>query len=296
LKVFRHSLSGQEKTALIDIAARASDLVPDRPILASAILRAQELPDAERQFNIDFDPVAFHSLEKALTAALEDEDSSPLFLLDDLPLGINPVAVTLAVGSMLGGVREYLGHGAPVVEVADHAEIMNARPSSDNNLEFQLHTDMTFYPHPPTHVLFYMLEPAADGGASVFCDAQSILERLPGWAIDELRKPVRFPAPPHLPSGEPQYHPILIQENERRTSIRFRRDGLEALSETQAQALELWTRELDANQFELQLRAGELSVFSNVYMLHGRRAFRNACNGSQRRALRAYCNFHESKR
>jgi alpha-ketoglutarate-dependent taurine dioxygenase len=213
-----------------------------------------------------------------------------VLLIQNLPIEHNAAALMLLVGSLLGEVVEYAGHGAPVVEIADRGKIVDHRPSSDNALGFGLHTDLSFYITPPEFVAFMMLEQGV-GGNSLFCDPAKALETLPDWAITALQAPFKFPPSVHRPDMGPQFFPVLHRPGTSAFNIRFRRDGLEAQNPEQEAALHAFERAIDSQAREISLAPGELTLFSNDRLLHGRRRFRDEPTvGRRRRALRAYVN------
>jgi hypothetical protein len=220
---------------------------------------------------------------------LRREDIDVL-ILEGLPIETNPSALLMLVGSFVSEVREYLGHGAAIIEISDKSKIEELRPSSDNNLHFDLHTDMSFYPEPPSFVCFLMLRTAESGGESIFCHVDTLVGSLSPRAIATLQQAWLFPAPTHRPHDRPQLFPILTYDEEGRARMRYRRDGLEPANADQANAFEELERVASRHTVEIKLRPAEMAIFSNTRLLHGRRAFMDqhgSCN--VRSALRAYC-------
>ena len=148
----------------------------------------------------------------------------------------------------------------------------------------------------PSTVYFLVVNPASDGGASMFCDAHDVLNTLSPETISALTTPYRFPAPPHRPDKAPLDAPILECHRGMRPSVRYRRDGLELLGtpaqrDRQSKALEEFEKAIEANTVTLKLKSGELAIWRNRQILHGREAFKDSTKNTKqakRLALRTY--------
>ncbi len=296
MNIWRYPLTGVEIGALERLLGHVHAMQPDDALQPApgvpTLYRALPRPGQRTAHVLD---LRGHDTDHAVLAALADrlravaDPAAPhVALIEHLPTAHNPAALMLLIGTLFGEVTEFAGHGAPVAEITDRGRMVGRRPSSDNALEFQLHTDLSFHPAPPGFIAFLMLAPGT-GGESVFCDPQPVLQSLPEAAIAALQTPFRFPPSLHRPDMGPQYFPILRRDPGRRFDIRFRRDGLEPQNKAQEHALLLLERGIDTAAIEVALGPGELTLFSNRFLLHGRRGFRSQVEqGPRRSALRAY--------
>jgi len=218
----------------------------------------------------------------------------PLLVLENLPVDQCPVGLLFLLGQMYGTVTEYYQHGAPVDLVADRGRVDGGRPRSTNSLGFPRHTDLSFDKSMPGLIYFLIVNQASTGGDSTFCDVQTVVDRLCQESLDALQTPFRFPAPPHRPEDRPLDAPILQFGSHRKPLLRYRADGLTTLGTpaqqaAQATALEELEGLMTAHTVETKLEAGQLAIWRNREILHGRREFQDVSDGSGKRtALRAY--------
>jgi hypothetical protein len=295
MRIVRHRLTEPERRAVGIIVDRAQRLRADAPVTAAdgggLLTLSHADPGHETDYRLDLmrcsaERAALDGVRACLAQVSGSAATIPV--LENLPVERTAPALLFLMSSLIGEVREYCGHGAPVVAVANHDATMTDRPSSGNDLAFGLHTDMSFYRRPPDLVAFLMIQPAVAGGESTFCDPMPIVERLAPPVVAALRRPFRFPAPPHMPGGEAQWFPVLDTDGGGGLHVRYRGDGLIAQDAEQAEALAIWERDIAAFELELPLVAGELAVFSNTRLLHGRRGFKDDGDARKRLALRAY--------
>jgi hypothetical protein len=290
----RLRLSQSERTFIETLVGRVHALTADSalqpPAEAATIYACASRSASETAHWLTLDSAAVACLSRLAAACQELAQADHVLLIQNLPIAHNAAALMLLVGSLLGEVVEYGGHGAPVVEIADRRKIVDHRPSSDNALAFDLHTDLSFYVRPPEFVACLMLEQGI-GGNSLFCNPAKALDTLPDWAIAALQAPFKFPPSVHRPDMGPQFFPVLHRSATSAFDIRFRRDGLEAPNPEQEAALHAFERAIDSQAKEISLAPGELTLFSNQRLLHGRRKFRDgSAVGRRRSALRAYIN------
>jgi hypothetical protein len=297
MRIVRYRLGENERRAVGAIVHGIALLSPDAPIkpkgCEGSLVATDTRSEHETGYALDLvnysaEVEVLNGLKNSLAQLTAEPAQAPIVVIENLPIERNAPALPLLVGSLIGEVREYHGHGAPIGAVSDKAAELSERPSSDNNLKFQLHTDMSFYSRPPTFIAFLMIRPASIGGESTFCDPLPIIERLPLHVVTQLRRPFIFPAPPHMRDLGPQWFPILDADNRGVLSVRYRGDGLRTVDSDQAHALAIWERDIASFEVEVPLERGEMVVFSNTQMLHGRRLFKDAGSDQKRLALRAY--------
>ncbi len=293
MAIRRHKLTGTEIRAIERLLAHVHPMQPDHtpsaPPGMPTLYRAVPMPGHRTAHRLDLtghdaDRAALATLSETLRAAA-DPAAPHVALIENVPIAQN-AALMLLIGALFGDVIEFEGHGAPVVEITDRGRVVGGRPSSDNALPFDLHTDLSFHPEPPDFIAFLMLAQGL-GGGSVFCDPMPVLQTLTPADIAALHTPFRFPPSLHRPDMGPQFFPIL-QTAGSRFALRYRRDGLEAQNAAQATALSAFAQGIDAAAVELSLAPGELTLFSNRFLLHGRKGFSTHAQGRRRSALRAY--------
>lgn len=295
MKIVRYRLTSGERHAVEVLAVRAGQIRADADIKASEstirLTPGSRKGEVGYFFDVDRFPEECSEL-RTVTETLKQlgnpSKRSTIVILENVPIDERAAATVLIFGSLFGQVRQFRGHGAPIVEVSNHDTAHGSRPSSGNNVEFDLHTDMSFYDRPPRFVAFLMVNPAVIGGQSTFCDPRPILDRLSKEAMSELRRSFLFPAPPHMPELGAQKFPIVDIGRTGGWSVRYRRDGLIATDSKQAEALRIWDRDIASFEVEMPLEQGELAFFSNACLLHGRRAFGDPIGTPERLALRAY--------
>lgn len=289
--ICRYSLSHAEKKALRDARALCPLIVPDGPVQA---VHGSPLEIAERPGG---DEVAYRSdallahlpADSGLPRAMEHLGKRyPVLILADIPIEQNAGSALFLIGSLIGQVTEFVGHGAPVVEVSDKMASDTTRPSSDNSHFFDPHTDLSFSVRPPDYVGFLMLRQGAEGGESLFCDGQDVVADLPGETIEELHRPFRFPSPPHRPGDPARDFPVLESGRDGTVLMRYRKDGLSGQSAAQSNALALFHEAIADHSVRVLLNEGEMAVYSNRTVLHGRERFMDGSHSQRRLALRAY--------
>jgi alpha-ketoglutarate-dependent taurine dioxygenase len=241
------------------------------------------------------DAAVLAQLSGKLSKQIVGHGARPLVIMEGVPLEL-PVASLLLLGQMYGVVNEFYEDGAAIDTVADLNRVDGLRPRSTNNLGFPMHTDLSFSSEMPQTVYFLMVNEAKEGGASMFCDMHDVLAQLSEETLAALSTPYVFPAPPHRPGKAPLQAPILEHHRSLAPSVRYRRDGLELLGspaqrDRQSKALDEFEKVIEANTISMNLKRGELAIWRNRQMLHGREAFQDSPAStleSKRLALRTY--------
>ena len=191
---------------------------------------------------------------------------------------------------------------APGASVADSAYTSDALP---------VHTDMTYYAHPPGLQVFSMLSPSLVGGESLFVDGLSVAERLrktdlqafntmcevehtyrctddaSGWHL-EAKGPIIKAERGNGLSGHPyeKFGKVLqIRHNDLDrlptlppNDILSKPDNdkdVQRFYKRVDRALNKWNELLHSDEFRyvIPLKAGEMVVVANQRVLHGRQCF-----------------------
>ena len=191
---------------------------------------------------------------------------------------------------------------APGASVADSAYTSDALP---------VHTDMTYYAHPPGLQVFSMLSPSLVGGESLFVDGLSVAERLretdlqafntmcevehtyrctddaSGWHLEARGPVIKAERGNGLP-GHPyeRFGKVLqIRHNDLDrlptlppNDILSKPDNdkdVQRFYERVDRALNKWNELLHSDEFRyvIPLKAGEMVAVANQRVLHGRQCF-----------------------
>ncbi len=184
------------------------------------------------------------------------------FPLDDLYLE----NFILKLGKPVLEARNIKGKSVFDVEVSKHNDFFKSIANS--NLDFPLHTDCSDFHPIPNSIAMLCVEPAhKKQGISHFALLATILDTLSDAEKKELvQKQWTF---------RNKQRPILLQENNT-YKICYDRITIESFSEVSPKDLELLNK-LDtlfiASSFSMLLEKGDLILFRNDLMLHGRGGF-----------------------
>lgn len=184
------------------------------------------------------------------------------FPLDDLYLE----NFILKLGKPVLEARNIKGKSVFDVEVSKHNDFFKSIANS--NLDFPLHTDCSDFNPIPNSIAMLCVEPAhKQQGISHFALLATILDTLSDAEKKELvQKQWTF---------RNKQRPILLQENNTYT-ICYDRITIESFSDVSPKDLELLNK-LDtlfiASSFSMLLEKGDLILFRNDLMLHGRGGF-----------------------
>lgn len=203
-------------------------------------------------------------------------------LLSNVDLPPEPFRFLDEVGSVLG---RRIAYATPGKGIGQYPQWLDVRFDPDGPYTFQysktaqpLHNDGAYLEPAPDLALFYLEKQAEDGGESLFVDAQTIADRLAFEEPDLYRAantvPVRFNAPPMFgrtttildsTSGELEivwnYYRVSPGQGSIVDDLRERfRVFLDRMVET-------------GQVFTFRLDAGDVLIFNERKLLHGRRAF-----------------------
>ncbi len=156
---------------------------------------------------------------------------------------------------------------------------------------FDLHTDMTFTPEPPTHLAMICLSVDDEGGDSLLADGQKAAERLsPKNRRLLLEERIAFPSPKHVSTPD-IFAPVLHRiAEETAIRVRFHSGILESdqqrMHATLRRAVEQFYNNAKELLMTIRLEPGQALVLDNQRFLHGRTEVKS---GESRRHLkRAY--------
>lgn len=151
-------------------------------------------------------------------------------------------------------------------------------------------------PRPPCYVGLFCYRQAVSGGESMLISAQTVHDVIADERPDLL--PLFFQEyhfrPPHLhvwPAGEPTIIKPILEAHSDELRIHYARvmiePGMELaetpLNDVQREALDYLDSVLAREDlyFQYQLNDGEMLIFNNLALLHGRKAFTSDHNGGR---------------
>jgi hypothetical protein len=198
-----------------------------------------------------------------------------LLLLKNLPEGSSSIHAPI-ISSILGFLVKYEGEGDFIIPIKENSNSRETRPSFQNNKEFSLHSDLTYAPEPPKHiVMHYQATNHGGGGHSIFCDVLAALDDLNSDVLSELQKnQFLFTAPSHYKGNSVVKFPILTKDVMSNSwSIRFRKDGLKSETAIGAESVAEFVNAINRNSFEIIPEENSIVLLNNRTFLHGRTAY-----------------------
>jgi alpha-ketoglutarate-dependent taurine dioxygenase len=145
-----------------------------------------------------------------------------------------------------------------------------------NAEHLDLHTDGSFEPVPPTYMLMYCETPADEGGDSLLASGDRLFKHLslehPGY-LAALSKPAAFT----ITRDDRTAKRAVFTPVNGRLRLAFRsgndiRLEIDSKAVTAFDHVRAWLRD-PANCIHYKLGAGDILIFDNTRMLHGRTAF-----------------------
>ncbi|MFU8778304.1 MAG: TauD/TfdA family dioxygenase [Roseovarius sp.] len=152
-------------------------------------------------------------------------------------------------------------------------------------LALPLHTDLPYQECPPGYQFLHCIANEADGGASVFCDGFAVAEDFRRRYPDQFDLLTRVAIPFRYHDDKVDIrsrHPILVTDSDGQISeICFNAHIGDVLDLEPGELAEFYPAYLNLMRLirdpsyavSLKLRAGEMVVFDNRRVLHGRSAF-----------------------
>ena len=131
---------------------------------------------------------------------------------------------------------------------------------------FDLHTDLTWHEKPPRYLGMFCIQPeTAGGGIPLLSDGWQAIKDLSAAELAYLQtESISFPPPSHI-NYAPLNGPILTGPAEQ-PMVRFRYDMLD----NPAPAVTRFNQAVNAHVFEVRVSPGDVFIFDNYRMLHGR--------------------------
>jgi alpha-ketoglutarate-dependent taurine dioxygenase len=137
-----------------------------------------------------------------------------------------------------------------------------------------LHTDGSSIPEPPTLVVLWCEQPAAEGGASLFVDGKQLYQIL---ANDhpQVLETLSTPNSALFAGAEPPvYGSIFSTGADDSICVRFRYDGLGYYAAPVCSVLPIFLELLERHTLAIPLQKQQGYILQNGRWLHGRTAFR----------------------
>lgn len=221
------------------------------------------------------------SLGQTLQELSARKPESGWLIIDDLPKSIHPHVLLGLCSYLIGDITEVPGAGPYISQVKEQADAQSDRPSHANNLSFELHTDRSFLKEsrPEFQLLQSVYNPAGYGGLSEVANIDEALSVLnPDTAQSTIsalsEENFLFPAPPHSnPKGGDMIQGAILEAVSgtlNRHYIRFRQDGLLALTDEAQNAVALLVDALNKVKTQFLLEDGQILITDNWRALHGR--------------------------
>jgi gamma-butyrobetaine dioxygenase len=220
-------------------------------------------------------------------AIMARDDALLAWLLDVRRLGLTIVeglapepAAGVAVGERIGFLRPT--NFGPTFEVVNKPDPNNLAYTAE---ALQLHTDAPNQELPPGVQFLHCIANEAEGGGSVFADSFRVLERLREREPDAFDLLARVPVPFRFHDDEADIRvrrPVIgLDERGRVSELRWSAHLADPFDMPAGQMLDYYrayrllmaeTRD-PAHAARVKLRPGEMAVFDNRRVLHGRDRF-----------------------
>ena len=206
--------------------------------------------------------------------------------------GLDGEEAGIELGRRIGFLRET--NFGVIFEVISRPEPNNQAYTAD---DLPLHTDLPNQQLVPGYQFLHCVDNAATGGDSVFADGLRILEDLRSAAPDDFRLLTEIEAPYRFRDTDTDIRirrPLVELDREGRPVRLAFNPGILDIVDMDPEIVGDWYRAYRGMQaavaqhpcrLELRLHAGEMAVFDNSRVLHGRTAFDP---NSGKRRLRGY--------
>ena len=137
-----------------------------------------------------------------------------------------------------------------------------------------LHTDGSSIPEPPTLVVLWCEQPAAEGGASLFVDGKQLYQILAN-EHPQVLETLSTPNSALFAGAEPPvYSSIFSTDADDSICVRFRYDGLGYYAAPVCSVLSIFLELLERHTLAFPLQKQQGYILQNGRWLHGRTAFR----------------------
>jgi L-asparagine oxygenase len=210
-------------------------------------------------------------------------------VLDILPIAS---ALLLCASKLLGEPYTWSGEhdGSYLTSVLPTLADASS-PSSHGAAPLPLHTEAVHLaPYMPSYVALYCVRPDPDAEVrTVLAEGREALAACTPETIELLRLPLFWVrAPKSFNQNTMTCGPISVVSGPLSyPEVKYESIDMAALNQDAAAALAIFGRELAANAVEVQLAAGDLLVFDNRKIAHGRTGFTPRLDGTDRWLLRS---------
>lgn len=167
--------------------------------------------------------------------------------------------------------------------------------STSSKVELQMHTESSFHPYRPSHVLLLCLR-GDESAFTTYADDFDIIEKLSDEAINVLKMPwfTTQVDDSFRTNGEPNMKMTTSILRENTVSVYsswmmtydsafMEASGVDEKSQVEAErALEEMRMAVDASTKQVALKTGELMVIDNRTTVHGRKPFQPRYDGTDR--------------
>ncbi len=234
-------------------------------------------------------PVGQHGAQLPGAESLVAGDVDALLItgVPDCIADPDSVLRALAHAMALAPIR-YDSEGAVIIDIRDQGVI--GRPGFANSQQFDLHTDLSYVENPPELMAMHVVTASCSGGHTLLATADRAVSQLDPHDIALLTQPAFCFNPPKHYTGDAEASPRPILRRRSTTSfwVRFRHDGLTAITPAAERAAQRFADALKACQIEIPLPERSVLILDNFRVLHGRTAFENSGSASQRLLKRMY--------
>lgn len=161
--------------------------------------------------------------------------------------------------------------------------------SSSSKIDLQLHTESAFHPYAPSFVILMCLREDLNA-ATTFATVEDIVASLDEETIFYLKEPLFITAidESFRTNGEPNRNILLpiLTEKENGLQICFDEFYMRGKTLQAQEALDKLLEAIKKNTKEIILQTGDVLVFDNRKLVHGRKSFNARYDGTDRWLLR----------
>lgn len=161
--------------------------------------------------------------------------------------------------------------------------------SSSSKIDLQLHTESAFHPYAPSFVILMCLREDLNA-ATTFATVEDIIASLDEETLFYLKEPLFITAidESFRTHGEPNKNILLpiLTEEEDNLQICFDEFYMRGKTLQAQEALDKLLEAIKENTKEIILQTGDVLIFDNRKLVHGRRSFKARYDGTDRWLLR----------
>lgn len=225
-------------------------------------------------------------------------DVPPTPSTPDIDEGVTPESIRalLQFGSILGHPVSYLQEqgGRLIQNLVPVKKTEDQQISTSSKVNLEIHTESSFHPYRPSHVLLLCLR-GDENAVTTYADDFDILEKLDSetvgvlqnnWFTTQIDDSFRT----HGEQNMEMVCPILRKNQKKENvwkitydSFFMKAKGVDEGSQYSAEkALDNFRRAVEESTKEVVLRTGDLLIINNECTVHGRRPFSARYDGTDR--------------